>query len=124
MRLTTIVAAGVIALSATFMSAHANECTSYDREVSELVRQLDEFKTSLTFREYGLGAGGPYAEWFKRVEKVRDNREGAKRLWLIGDGDGTVETLVQVAMMYMRGRAEAWLLRDFKSLKNALSHCT
>lgn len=75
-------------MSSGAMPARAT-CTEMLKEMRSLAAEARGFERNPSFREYGLGAGGPYADWFERVKELalRHNKKGLAYFKDIANGD-------------------------------------
>ncbi|UYV13443.1 MAG: hypothetical protein NCW75_03955 [Phycisphaera sp.] len=58
-----------------------------DARIVALLEDLDEFRFTASFKEHGLGPGGPYHQWLERVEAIQHD-EAEPLLVRVAASDG------------------------------------
>jgi hypothetical protein len=65
----------------------------------EMLAELDEFKSSESFVEFGFGQGAPHYQWLERLTNAKEKHQpGVKRM--------TYGLLEELGMAYMKSRGQ------------------
>ncbi|TCQ80260.1 hypothetical protein EDF68_103314 [Ochrobactrum sp. BH3] len=100
--------------------AGAAACTSYERQVYDVARKVNEFRQTKQFiKEYGWSAAGPYQPWLKEIQALNADKENATKL-LVSHGFTPMEIYSVADEFRTAGRLDAFyteLDTNIKSLK-------